>query len=118
MEPDPLSGWTDHQVVYLARVGDRLFRVGKRTLEAAGPQSLLMEFVPPGSSAKVPEVFFDRSASTFAAMLECLRTGIVPKYSRALTLEALYFRVVDLVKAMRAKKPKKPSYGTTTLTAS
>lgn len=73
-----------------------------------------MEFVPPedSESTKVPEVFFDRSATTFASMLECLRTGIVPKYSRALVLEALYFRVATLVRAIRTKKPKpKPSYG-------
>ena len=111
--PDHLSAWTEHQVVYRARVGDRLFRLGKRVLQAAGPQSLLMEFVPPEfSENKVPEVFFDRSATTFASMVESLRTGIVPKYSRALLLEALYFRVVPLVRALRAKKPKpKPSYG-------
>ena len=31
--PDPLGAWTEHQVIY--RVGDRLFRIGKRVLQAS-----------------------------------------------------------------------------------
>jgi BTB/POZ domain len=108
-EGDRLDAWTEHQVVLRARVGDRQFRIGKRVIQAAGPHSLLREFIPATSpKTSPPEVFFDRSARSFAAVLEYLRTGTVPPYSRALLLEALYFRIERLVRALRARqRPKR-----------